>query len=47
MKALVFTDLGVVKIQDVPDVIAGEGEVVIAVDRAASHHGSRVRWSHV
>jgi threonine dehydrogenase-like Zn-dependent dehydrogenase len=34
MKALVFTDLGVVKIQDVPDVIAGEGEVVIAVDRA-------------
>jgi threonine dehydrogenase-like Zn-dependent dehydrogenase len=34
MKALVFTDLGVVKIQDVPDVVAGEGEAVIVVDRA-------------
>jgi threonine dehydrogenase-like Zn-dependent dehydrogenase len=34
MKALVFTDLGVVKIQEVPDVVAGEGEVVIVVDRA-------------
>jgi threonine dehydrogenase-like Zn-dependent dehydrogenase len=34
MKALVFTDLGVVKIQEVPDVVAGEGEVVIDVDRA-------------
>jgi threonine dehydrogenase-like Zn-dependent dehydrogenase len=34
MKALVFTDLGVVKIQDVPDVVAGEGEAVITVDRA-------------
>ncbi|MGD0853552.1 MAG: alcohol dehydrogenase catalytic domain-containing protein [Acidimicrobiales bacterium] len=34
MKALVFTDLGVVKIQEVPDVAAGEGDVVIVVDRA-------------
>jgi threonine dehydrogenase-like Zn-dependent dehydrogenase len=34
MKALVFTDLGVVKIQEVPDVVAGEGEVVVDVDRA-------------
>jgi threonine dehydrogenase-like Zn-dependent dehydrogenase len=34
MKALVFTDLSVVKIQEVPDVVAGEGEAVIVVDRA-------------
>lgn len=34
MKALVFADLGVVEIQEVPDVVAGEGDVVIAVDRA-------------
>jgi threonine dehydrogenase-like Zn-dependent dehydrogenase len=34
MKALVFTDLGVVKIQEVPDVAAGEGEAVVVVDRA-------------
>jgi threonine dehydrogenase-like Zn-dependent dehydrogenase len=34
MKALVFTDLGVVKIQEVPDVAAGEGEAVVIVDRA-------------
>jgi threonine dehydrogenase-like Zn-dependent dehydrogenase len=34
MKALVFTDLGVVKIQEVPDVMAGEGEAVVVVDRA-------------
>jgi len=34
MKALVFTDLGVVKIQEVPDVVPGEGETVVVVDRA-------------
>jgi threonine dehydrogenase-like Zn-dependent dehydrogenase len=34
MKALVFTDLGVVKIQEVPDVVAGEGDVIVIVDRA-------------
>jgi threonine dehydrogenase-like Zn-dependent dehydrogenase len=34
MKALVFTDLGVVKIQDVDDVVAGEGDAIIVVDRA-------------
>ncbi len=34
MKALVFADLGVVEIQEVPDVVAGDGEDVIDVDRA-------------
>lgn len=34
MKALVFTTVGVVEVQDVDDVAAGEGEVVVHVDRA-------------
>lgn len=34
MKALVFTAPGVVEIQDLPDVVAGEGEVIVQVDRA-------------
>ena len=34
MKALVFTAPGVVEIQEVPDVVAGDGEVVVHVDRA-------------
>jgi threonine dehydrogenase-like Zn-dependent dehydrogenase len=34
MKALVFTDYGVVEVKDVPDVTPGDGEVVIEVVRA-------------
>jgi threonine dehydrogenase-like Zn-dependent dehydrogenase len=34
MKALVFTNLGVVENLDVPEVVAGDGEVVLEVDRA-------------
>jgi len=34
MRAMVFTGPGIVEIQDVPDVIAGDGEVVVHVDRA-------------
>ena len=33
MKALVFTAPGIVEIQDVPDVVAGDNEVVVHVDR--------------
>ena len=34
MKALVFTDLGIVKVLEVPEPVAGDGEVVIDVERA-------------
>ena len=33
MKALVFTAIGIVEIQDVPDVVAGDNEVIVHVDR--------------
>ena len=34
MQALVFTDLGVVEVLDVPDAVALEGEVLVTVERA-------------
>ncbi len=34
MRALVFTGLGVVENRDVPEVVAGDGEVVVEVERA-------------
>jgi 2-desacetyl-2-hydroxyethyl bacteriochlorophyllide A dehydrogenase len=34
MKAMVFTRLGVVEVKEVPEVIAGDGDIVVEVDRA-------------
>ena len=34
MKALVFTAPGVVENQDIPDVVAGDGEEIVHVERA-------------
>ena len=34
MKALVFTDLGIVEVLEVPEPVAGDGEVIVEVERA-------------
>jgi threonine dehydrogenase-like Zn-dependent dehydrogenase len=45
MRALVFTDLGVVKVMHVPEVLANDGDIIVNVDRAgicgSETHGIR------